>query len=264
MAYKPSSSQLDHGLPIDLETTFTGADTVLRSLARSSVGLEKARTGARTREAARIAAKYGADHPRAQAAAAAAALQRAHLVEATRLAGRADVSPIDVGDTGVAITGRVLDASGAGIPALTVEADDANGRAVASSRTDAQGQFRLVGKGDVAVPGKAAPDAGTVTLNVRKDAAGPPTAVTAPPASQPAAGPPPATTTKPAAAPPAPASQPAASDTGPKDTASAGAIGGNQGIVLVVLDGKAELYRDAQPFTVNPGRVLYREITVKR
>jgi hypothetical protein len=252
MAYKPSSSQLDHGLPIDLETTFTGADTVLRSLARSSVGLEKARTGARTREAARIAAKYGADHPRAQAAAAAAALQRAHLVEATRLAGRADVAPIDVGDTGVAITGRVLDASGAGIPALTVEADDANGRTVASSRTDAQGQFRLVGKGDVAVPGKAAPDAGTVTLNVRKDAAGPPTAVTAPPASQPAA------------APPAPASQPAASDTGPKDTASTGAIGGNQGIVLVVLDGKAELYRDAQPFTVNPGLVLYREITVKR
>jgi hypothetical protein len=250
MAYKPPASQTDNGLPIDLETTFTGADTVLRSLARSSVGLEKSRVGARTREAARIAAKYGAEHPRAQAAAAAAALQRAHLAEATRLAGRADVAPIDVGDSGVAITGRVLDPSGAGIPALTVQATDPRGRAVASSRTDTKGQFRLVGGGDVA--GKVVAETGTVTLNLRKDTAGQPAAAPAAPAAQPAA-----------AAPP-PATQPAATDTGAKDTSTLGTISGNQGIILVVLDGTAELYRDAQAFTVNPGLVLYREIIVKR
>jgi hypothetical protein len=230
MAYKPSASQTDNGLPIDLETTFTGADTVLRSLARSSVGLEKSRVGARTREAARIAAKYGAEHPRARAAVAAAAAQRAHLAEATRLAGRADVAPIDVGDGDVAITGRVLDPSGAGIPALTVQATDPRGRAVASSRTDPRGQFRLVGKSDHVTPGKLVSETGTVTLNVAKD----------------------------------PATQPAATDTGAKDTATLGTISGNQSILLVVLDGTTELYRDAQAFTVNPGLVLYREITVKR
>lgn len=238
MAYKPPS-RTDTTLPVDLETAFAGADTALRSLARSSVGLEKSRAGARTREAARIAAKYGADHPRTQAAASAAELQRGHLVDATRLAGRADVAPVDVGATGVAITGRVLDASGVGVPALTVQAADPRGRVLASSRTGGNGQFRLIGSNDYIAAGKIVSETGTVLLNARKDAAG-----------------------QPAAAPP-PASQPGVTDTGGKD-AGTGTIGGNQAIVLVVLDAKTELYRDAQPFTVNPGLVLYREITVKR
>lgn len=200
---RPPSSQSENTPPVDLEATFTGVDEALRSVARAAVDLERSRIGARTREASRIAAKYGADHPRARAAVTAVRVQRAHLAEATRLAGRADVAPIEIGATEIAIIGRVIDASGAGRAGLTVHAAAPDGRVLASSNTDARGQFRLTGK---------------------RDAPGP-------------------------------------TDTGAKAPPTVG-TNGQGDVVLVVLRETIELYRDAQAFTVNPGLVLYREITV--
>ncbi|HTJ46388.1 MAG TPA: carboxypeptidase-like regulatory domain-containing protein [Kofleriaceae bacterium] len=215
MAYKRPTNG-ENSPTVSLEDVFGGADSALRALARAAVGLEKARAGARAREAARVAAKYGAAHPRAKAAAAAAKVHADHLAEARRMAGRADLAPVDVPAQGAAIAGRVIDRAGSGVLGLTVQVIDARDHAIAHARTDATGVFRIIL--EHAAPAKAERE--PLVMVEHK----------------------------------APS---------PSDERSA-SVGDAGTMRVVVLDSKTELHRDAQPFSVQTGRVLYREITIAR
>ena len=155
------------------DEALAGTDTGRTALLRQAERQLRAKSGAQTREALRIAAKYGDGSPEAEAANARLTVARrsAQVLSAERQ--RAEVQPVfSVAANTAIVHGRVVDATLTGQLDLRVQAVDARGVALASDTTDGNGYFNLKIAG-------APRDAGVVETNEQP---APATTAKAPPA----------------------------------------------------------------------------------
>lgn len=127
----------------ELTRTMEAADQSQRAHLEESLLRQEAREGALRVERARLAARFGADHPRVRVAAerldAQANLRHNLRAELERIG----VPDPDPSDDACIFHGRVVDANGLGVAGLVVSALGANQNELAKARTEEAGRFAL-------------------------------------------------------------------------------------------------------------------------
>jgi hypothetical protein len=128
----------------ELDRVVQEADTTRADELDGLARLRTARTAAHAREAARLSAKLGPDHPRVAVLEARVAADPVLTAQVQAEAGRARTQPVSVGETGWAVHGHVRTADGRPVPGLTAALYDDFGRRVEGvgwGCTDAAGYF---------------------------------------------------------------------------------------------------------------------------
>jgi hypothetical protein len=143
MATKTTGPRSSAEIEAQLRAGFDSADAGLRRFATWSAGLHRARYVAAQREAARVAAKHGAQSDAGLAAADRAEKVRTRMVDASLLAGRAAVTAFEVPADVAILHGRVVVADGTPGKDLTVRIVSTSDKAERETTTDARGYFRL-------------------------------------------------------------------------------------------------------------------------